>query len=83
MSYENFINRIAHVEDEFYNYTVVNCTEQAARIVVTRKPTNHHEFITPGIEVFNVLATDGFRLEYIGRNSNYDEMYLNFKRFVL
>jgi len=83
MSYENFINRIAHIEDEFYNYTIVNCNDQAARIIVTRKPGNHDEFITPGIEVFNVLGTDGFRLEYIGRNSNQEELYLNFTRIKL
>jgi len=83
MSYENFIHRIAHVEDEFYNYTIVNCTDQAARIVVTRKPRYYDELITPGIEVFNVLGADGFRLDYIGRNSTHDELYLNFKRIVL
>ena len=74
------MNRIAHVEDEFYNYTIVNCTDQAARIIVTRKPTNHDELITPGIVVFNVLGEDGFRLDYIGKNSSRDELYLNFTR---
>lgn len=83
MGYEHFKNRIAHVEDSFYNYTIVNCTEYAARIIVTKKPSNHDELITPGIDIFNILGDDGFRLEYIGRNSSHDELYLNFKRFVL